>query len=50
MASAASRLWQFTPASATDCEVGMSDPLIALGVAVALAAYLIYALIHPEKF
>ncbi|MGZ8409114.1 MAG: K(+)-transporting ATPase subunit F [Hyphomicrobium sp.] len=28
----------------------MSDPLIALGVAVALAAYLIYALINPEKF
>jgi K+-transporting ATPase KdpF subunit len=38
------------PASVTGCEVAMSDPLIALGVAVALAAYLIYALINPEKF
>ncbi|MBX9682460.1 MAG: K(+)-transporting ATPase subunit F [Hyphomicrobium sp.] len=28
----------------------MSDALIALAVAVALAAYLIYALINPERF
>jgi K+-transporting ATPase KdpF subunit len=38
------------PGSATGFEAMMSDPLIALGVAVALAAYLIYALINPEKF
>jgi K+-transporting ATPase KdpF subunit len=38
------------PALATDCEAAMSDPLMALAVAVALAAYLIYALIKPEKF
>jgi K+-transporting ATPase KdpF subunit len=38
------------PAFATGCEAAMSDPIIALAVAVALAAYLIYALIKPEKF
>lgn len=48
--SAASPSWRCMPGSATGYEAAMSDPLIALGVAVALAAYLIYALIHPEKF
>jgi K+-transporting ATPase KdpF subunit len=38
------------PGFATGCEAVMSDPLVMLGVAVALAAYLIYALIYPEKF
>lgn len=38
------------PALRQVVRLAMSDPLIALGVAVALAAYLIYALIHPEKF
>ncbi|MGQ0457218.1 MAG: K(+)-transporting ATPase subunit F [Hyphomicrobium sp.] len=28
----------------------MTDPIVALAVAVALAAYLVYALIKPEKF
>jgi len=28
----------------------MSEPLIGLGVAICLAAYLLYTLLHPEKF
>jgi K+-transporting ATPase KdpF subunit len=28
----------------------MTDPIIALGVAIALGAYLTYTLLRPEKF
>jgi len=29
---------------------GMSEPVIGLIVAVLLGAYLVYTLLHPEKF
>lgn len=32
------------------CEAEMIEPLIGLGVALLLAAYLIVTLLHPEKF
>jgi K+-transporting ATPase KdpF subunit len=28
----------------------MSEPIIGLGVALLLGAYLVYTLLHPEKF
>jgi K+-transporting ATPase KdpF subunit len=28
----------------------MSEPVIGLGVALLLGAYLVYTLLHPEKF
>ncbi|MGE3148824.1 MAG: potassium-transporting ATPase subunit F [Pseudorhodoplanes sp.] len=28
----------------------MADPVLGLGVALALAAYLLFTLIHPERF
>ena len=39
------------PRSAAGCEDrAMTEPLIGLAVAVGLGAYLIYTLLHPEKF
>lgn len=38
------------PASAATCEATMSDPLVALVVALALAAYLVHTLVRPEKY
>lgn len=34
------------------CEKGhaMYEPIIGLGVAVLLGGYLVYTLLHPEKF
>jgi K+-transporting ATPase KdpF subunit len=35
---------------AKDCEAAMSEAFIGLLVAVALAAYLVHALLKPEKY
>ncbi|WP_245572947.1 K(+)-transporting ATPase subunit F [Lichenihabitans psoromatis] len=32
------------------CEVAMLEPLAGLAVAAALGLYLLYTLIHPERF
>jgi K+-transporting ATPase KdpF subunit len=39
-------------APADDCERAriMSEPVIGLAVALLTGAYLLYALLHPEKF
>jgi len=37
------------PASAFR-RAGMSEPVIGLIIAVLLGAYLVYTLLHPEKF
>jgi K+-transporting ATPase KdpF subunit len=51
LVSAVSCSWPLTPAFAVDCEApAMTDPIIGLIVALGLAAYLIYALVKPEKF
>lgn len=36
--------------SRPNCEGAMTDPVIALAVAVGLGAYLVYTLLHPERF
>ncbi|WP_207388299.1 K(+)-transporting ATPase subunit F [Lichenihabitans psoromatis] len=36
--------------SATACEGVMIEPLAGLAVAAALGLYLLYTLIHPERF
>jgi K+-transporting ATPase KdpF subunit len=38
------------PCCATGYEAAMSDPLIGLAVAIGLGVYLVYTLVHPEKF
>ncbi len=39
------------PAPATGCEgKAMLEPILGLVVAVALGLYLVFTLIHPEKF
>lgn len=38
------------PSFAVGCEAAMSDPVIALIVAIGLGVYLVYTLIRPEKF
>ena len=40
------------PPPATGCEAGaaMLEPLAGLAVAAALGLYLLYTLIHPERF
>ena len=47
-----SGLWAPTPSPATGCEgiVTMIEPIIGLIVGLSLGAYLLYTLIHPEKF
>ena len=35
---------------AADCEPAMSEPILALIVAVLLAAYLVHTLVRPEKY
>jgi K+-transporting ATPase KdpF subunit len=37
-------------ASATGCEAAMAEDFIGLLVALGLAAYLVHALLHPEKY
>jgi K+-transporting ATPase KdpF subunit len=36
--------------SASGCETAMLEPLAGLAVALLLGAYLLYTLIHPERF
>ena len=36
--------------SATGCEATMFEPLAGLALAVLLGGYLLYTLIHPERF
>ena len=51
LASAALLSWQAMPhSSANSEEQAMSDPIIALIVAFGLGAYLVYTLLHPERF
>lgn len=38
------------PAGACERERMMFEPIIGLGVAVLLGVYLVYTLLHPEKF
>lgn len=38
------------PAPAAICEAAMTEPLLALVVALALAAYLVHTLVRPEKY
>lgn len=39
------------PSLAAGCKASpMTDPLIALAVVIGLGAYLLYTLLHPEKF
>lgn len=39
------------PSLAAGCEGSpMTDPLLALAVAIGLGGYLLYTLLHPEKF
>jgi K+-transporting ATPase KdpF subunit len=38
------------PAGASEKERRMIEPIVGLGVAVLLGAYLVYTLLHPEKF
>lgn len=38
------------PPPATGCEAAMLEPLAGLFVAAALGLYLLYTLIHPERF
>jgi K+-transporting ATPase KdpF subunit len=36
--------------SANGCEATMAEPFIGLLVALGLGAYLVHALLHPEKY
>ena len=36
--------------SAISCEVAMAEAFIGLIVAIGLGAYLVHALLHPEKY
>jgi K+-transporting ATPase KdpF subunit len=38
------------PHSVIAYEATMTEPMIGLMVALGLAAYLVYTLLHPEKF
>jgi K+-transporting ATPase KdpF subunit len=48
-ASPSSRRWGSTPARSKECEA-MTEPVLGLLVAVALAIYLAITLIKPERF
>ena len=50
-ASAGSPPWRAMLPSAPSCEAAtMTDPILALAVAIGLGAYLIYTLLRPERF
>jgi K+-transporting ATPase KdpF subunit len=38
------------PAGGSDRSYAMYDPIMGLTIALLLGAYLVYSLIHPEKF